>query len=148
MFNIDLLFDFLYWMENPVWKLKKRWTLFTKTLRYPWQPSDTDVSDEERSGRPIEVTTEEMIEKIQGIVLNDQRIKVCEIVEIVGISHPTSKIGNAKTYLQDGCRLYYFTLICKEVLWQFQLNPTIFLRRFITVDETWVHHYTPETKEG
>lgn len=25
-------------------------------------------------------------------------------------------------------------------------NPSEFLRRFVTVDETWIHHYTPETK--
>ena len=27
------------------------------------------------------------------------------------------------------------------------MNPNEFLRRFITVDETWIHHYQPETKE-
>jgi len=26
-------------------------------------------------------------------------------------------------------------------------NPKVFLRRFVTVDETWIHWYTPETKE-
>ena len=29
----------------------------------------------------------------------------------------------------------------------FRRNPDEFLRRYITVDETWIHHYTPETKE-
>lgn len=29
----------------------------------------------------------------------------------------------------------------------FKHNSTEFLRRFITVDETWIHHYTPETKQ-
>ena len=29
----------------------------------------------------------------------------------------------------------------------FQHNPDEFLRRFITVDETWIHYFTPETKE-
>ena len=28
----------------------------------------------------------------------------------------------------------------------FRRNPDEFLRRYITVDETWIHHYTPETK--
>ena len=37
--------------------------------------------------------------------------------------------------------------ICKEILYQFQRNPTDLLKRFITVDETWVHHYTPKTKQ-
>ena len=26
-------------------------------------------------------------------------------------------------------------------------NPSEFLRQYITVDETWIHFYTPETKE-
>ena len=26
-------------------------------------------------------------------------------------------------------------------------NPDEFLRRYITVDETWIHHYTPDRKE-
>uniref|UniRef100_T1IGK9 Transposase n=1 Tax=Rhodnius prolixus TaxID=13249 RepID=T1IGK9_RHOPR len=29
----------------------------------------------------------------------------------------------------------------------FQKNPQDFKRRFVTVDETWIHHYTLETKE-
>jgi histone-lysine N-methyltransferase SETMAR len=28
-----------------------------------------------------------------------------------------------------------------------QRNPDKFFCRFVTVDETWIHHYTPETKE-
>ncbi|EFN79656.1 hypothetical protein EAI_11129, partial [Harpegnathos saltator] len=30
---------------------------------------------------------------------------------------------------------------------KFRCNKAEFLRRFITMDETWVHHFTPETKE-
>ena len=29
----------------------------------------------------------------------------------------------------------------------FRRNPSEFLRRYITVDETWIHFYTLETKE-
>ncbi|KAL1446983.1 hypothetical protein WDU94_003680 [Cyamophila willieti] len=29
----------------------------------------------------------------------------------------------------------------------YKQNPSEFLRRFVTVDEIWIHHYTPETKE-
>src|SRR5436190_20561182 len=35
----------------------------------------------------------------------------------------------------------------KHCLDMFKRNPKEFLRRFVTVDETWIHHYTPETKE-
>lgn len=29
----------------------------------------------------------------------------------------------------------------------FKQNPMEFSRRFVTCDETWIHHYIPETKE-
>ena len=35
----------------------------------------------------------------------------------------------------------------KQCLTLFKRNPKEFLRRFVTVDETWMHWYTPETKE-
>ncbi|KAG5347301.1 SETMR methyltransferase, partial [Acromyrmex charruanus] len=38
-------------------------------------------------------------------------------------------------------------MISKQCLEMFQRNPDEFLRRFITVDKTWIHYFTPETKE-
>ena len=40
----------------------------------------------ERPGRPKVVTSQEMIDKIHDIVLNDRRLKVPEISETVSIS--------------------------------------------------------------
>ena len=37
--------------------------------------------------------------------------------------------------------------ISKQCLEMFQRNPDEFLRRFITVNETWIHYFTSETKE-
>ena len=34
-----------------------------------------------------------------------------------------------------------------RLFWRFRQNPEEFLGRYITVDETWIHYYTPETKE-
>ena len=44
------------------------------------------TSDAERPGRPKEVTSQEIIDKIHDIVLNDRRLKACEISEAVKIS--------------------------------------------------------------
>ena len=30
----------------------------------------------------------------------------------------------------------------------FNGNPKEFLRWFVTMDETWIHYYTPESREG
>ena len=45
----------------------------------------TCTEDEARSGRPVEVTTTDVVEKIHGIVMEDCRVKVCKMVESVGI---------------------------------------------------------------
>ena len=60
----------------------------------------TDKNDEHRSGRPKEVTTQEMINKIHDLVLNNRRVKVRELEEACNISH-----GTAISILQDGCRV-------------------------------------------
>uniref|UniRef100_T1IEG5 Uncharacterized protein n=1 Tax=Rhodnius prolixus TaxID=13249 RepID=T1IEG5_RHOPR len=45
------------------------------------------TSDAERSGRPIEVTNPEIIDKIHDMVMDDRRVKVREIASAVGISN-------------------------------------------------------------
>jgi hypothetical protein len=37
--------------------------------------------------------------------------------------------------------------IYEQCLERFNKNKTDFVRQFITMDETWIHHYTPESKE-
>ena len=44
------------------------------------------TSDAERPGRPKEVTTQDMIDKVHDIVLADRRLKVREISEALNIS--------------------------------------------------------------
>ncbi|XP_067131309.1 histone-lysine N-methyltransferase SETMAR-like [Centruroides vittatus] len=119
----------------------------------------TSTKDEHRSGRPVEVTTSEMIDKIHHMILSDQRIKVHEIVEATGISQGTvfsilhKKLGVKKISARWVPRLLSVenkrnrVVDSEAVLALFRRNPDEFLRRYITVDETWIHYYTPETKE-
>lgn len=100
-----------------------------------------------------------MIAKIHDIVFNDRRVKVSEIVEIVGISdkrvrnilhqHLDMKKVSARWVPRlltiDQKRMRVTT--SKAGLALLQRNKPDFLRRFITVDETWIHHHTPETEE-
>ena len=109
-------------------------------------------------GRPNEVTTEEMINKIHDIALNDRRVKLSEIADIVHISK--ERVGNILHEHLDMRKLSarwvprLLTIDQKrkgvttsmECLDMFKKNPDEFLRRFITVGETWIHHYTSETK--
>ena len=36
----------------------------------------------------------------------------------------------------------------EQSLGMFQRNSKEFLRRYVTVDEAWIHYYTPETKKS
>jgi len=37
--------------------------------------------------------------------------------------------------------------ISERCLERFNKNKTDFVHQFITMDETWIHHYTPESKQ-
>ena len=119
----------------------------------------TSTKDEHRSGRPVEVTTSEIIDKIHDMAFSDQRIKVCEIVEATGILQGTvfsilhEKLGVNKIMAKWVLRLLSEGNKCNRVidseviLALFRRNPDEVLRLYITVNETWIHRYTPETKE-
>lgn len=117
----------------------------------------TDTHDEPRPGRPIEVSTEQCIQKIHRMVLNDRKLKLREIAEAVHIS-----VGLVHDILHN--HLHMKKLLARWVprvltpeqkenrviaselgLKTFQRNPTDFVARLVTMDETWIHHYTPET---
>ncbi|XP_044753550.1 histone-lysine N-methyltransferase SETMAR-like [Coccinella septempunctata] len=132
------------------------------TIRYwfnEFKRGRTSVFDEGRSGRPKEVTTEDMVIKIHDIVLADRRVKIKKIAEMVdmpyervhNILHQHLKMKKLSTrwvprlLTVDQKRNRVTT--SKECLHLFKANTNQFLRRFVTVDETWIHHYTPETKE-
>uniref|UniRef100_T1HWX8 Uncharacterized protein n=1 Tax=Rhodnius prolixus TaxID=13249 RepID=T1HWX8_RHOPR len=59
------------------------------------------TSDAERSGRPVEVTTPEIIDKIHDMVMDDRRVKVREIASAVGIS----TFGNDKAIRKMGAAI-------------------------------------------
>ena len=44
------------------------------------------TSDAECSGRPVEATTPEIVDKIHDMVMDDRRLKVREIASALGIS--------------------------------------------------------------
>ncbi|XP_023224988.1 putative uncharacterized protein FLJ37770, partial [Centruroides sculpturatus] len=136
----------------PSYTTVKKWTALFKSGR-------ESVKHDPRSGRPSTAVTEENIDKVHNLVLADRRLKTREIAETTGISvnqvhHVlTENLGMMQVsarwvpHLLTAEQKRVRTLMSKECLDFYQKNPQDFLRRFVTTDETWIHYYTPETKE-
>ncbi|XP_076546269.1 uncharacterized protein LOC143305669 [Osmia lignaria lignaria] len=121
----------------------------------------TTLQDDSRSGCPKTATTEEIITKVHNIVLQDRRMKVSEIAKDMGISDErvhhilTKELGMKKLSARWVPRLltdcenqkHIRMQISQDCLDRFKKNTTNFIRRFVTTDETWIHHYTPKSKQ-
>jgi len=124
-----------------------------------FQRNRTSVFDEPLPGAPKTATTEDNVTKINNVVLADRRLKIREIAEKVGISkdrvgHILHEILGMRKLLgrwvprwltPDNKRNRGTT--SEQCLTLFKRNSMEFLRRFVTVDETWIHWCAPETKE-
>jgi histone-lysine N-methyltransferase SETMAR len=119
----------------------------------------TNLDDDPREGRPKSATTPEIIEQVHDMVLDDHQMKVCEIAETVGISKErVGYILHEELDMRKLCARWVppsltadqnrtRMKISEQCLERFNKNKTDFVRRFITMDETWIHHYTPESKQ-
>jgi len=93
------------------------------------------------------------------MVLDDQRMKVREIAETIGISKEHVRyILREEMDMKKLCPRRVPCLltadqkctrmkISEQCLVHFNKNKTDFVCQFITMDETWIHHYTPESKQ-
>jgi hypothetical protein len=119
----------------------------------------TSLEDDPREGHPKSATTPDIIEEVQDMVLDDWWMKVHEIAKTIGISK--EHVGyflHEELHMKKLCTRWVLHLltadqkhICNKMseqcLEHFNKNKTDFVRRFITMDETWIHHYTPESKQ-
>lgn len=111
------------------------------------------------TGRPKEATTPENIRKVYDLVHADRKITVCEIAEIVRIS--PERIYNILTeelHMKKLCakwipreltplqklRRVSDSEACLKML---RHNRWEFFNSYVTMDETWVHHYSPGSKK-
>lgn len=114
--------------------------------------------DDLRSGRPSTSITEENIKKVEKLVLEDRRITIKHLAEVLKIS-----FGSIQSILTDSLGFRKVSArwvprmlteenkkrrleISKRNLEILQSDPDEFCRRVVTMDETWVHHFDPETK--
>jgi histone-lysine N-methyltransferase SETMAR len=112
-----------------------------------------------REERPKNATTPEIIEQVHDVVLDDRRMKVHEIAETIGISKErVGYIFHEELDIKKFCARWVPCLltadqkctrvkISEQCLERFNENKTNFVHQFITIDETWIHYYTPESEQ-
>jgi transposase len=69
----------VYGDSSPLFSTIKKWAARFKS-------GCTSLENDRHEGRPKSVTTPEIIEQVRNMVLDDRRMKVCEIAETIGIS--------------------------------------------------------------
>jgi len=143
----------VYGDSSPSFSTVKKWAAEFKCGR-------TSLEGDPREGRPKSATTTpEIIEQVHDVILDDRRVKVREIVETIGISKErVGYIFHEELDMKKLCARWvprFLTAdqkrtrmkISEQCLERFNENKLDFVRRFITVDESWIHHYTPESKQ-
>ena len=120
---------------------------------------DFCTCDPPRPGRPKTVTTPKIIDQIHELILEDRRLSAKSIAEQLGISR--ERVGSSihgdldmqklsakwvpKCLNADQKRQRCQT--SEQLLEFFRRDPNDFLSRLVTMDETWLYHYDPETKQ-
>jgi len=148
--EINSKFIKVYGDSSPSFSTVKKWAAEFKC-------GHTSLEDDPREGHP---TTPEINEQVHNMVLDDRRMKVREIAETIGISKEcVVYILHEQLDMKKLCArwvLCFLTVgqirtrmkISEQCLECFnKKKKTHFVHQFITVDETWIHHYTPESKQ-
>jgi histone-lysine N-methyltransferase SETMAR len=116
-----------------------------------------DLDDQSRSGRPQTAMTEDTIDRANNLIQSDRRMTVAELsmqLEIgeASVCRILNKLGYSKVcarwvprQLTDGHKERR-KAICSELVARFDADGDEFLGRIVTGDETWLHHFDPETK--
>ena len=120
---------------------------------------DFTTCDAPRPGRPIIVTTPEIIDQIHESILEDPWILAKSIAEQLGILR--ERVGyiihedldmrklSAKWVLKclNADQKRQWCQSSEQLLEFFWRDPNDFLSCLVTMDETWLYHYDPETKQ-
>jgi hypothetical protein len=137
-------------MEDDIWC-----SVFQRSY-YGTDHRRTSVTIEELSGDLVISTTEENIERVHAMVLNNWWVTIDEVVHCMHVSH--ASVDSFKTglsfikFVQDGFQnnsqksrprpFWQFAKAC----WTAVITKMTLFRLTVIGDETWLHHYAPGSK--
>ncbi len=146
--------DMLETLDNdcPSYTMIKKWILLFKQGR-------TSTGSDPIPGKPCTATSEQNVEAVHRMVMTDRRMTIQHIAETLGFS-----IGSVHTILKKKLHmkklsarwvLRMLTPYMKQkrlynsrvLLQRLQEDRVKYFDRIVTQDETWVHHFDPETKQ-
>jgi len=129
---------------------------------YEWiekfQHGRTNVKDEERAGRPSTSIIDSNVEDARAMILENRRVTIDELANHFEISNGSAYdiIHNRLVFRKVCARWVPKQLteeqknnrvaICQRQLDRYAKEGEAFLTRIVNGDETWVHHFAPESK--
>ena len=141
-----------YGDRSPKYSIVAKWSAEFKHGR-------DSLEDDPRPGCLADVISQEMIERVERLVLNNRRIKVAELASECGISNGSvytiihEHLGMSKVSarwvprnlnMQDHQQRVESS---QELLEVYNANTEDFHTCLATGDETWLHHWDPDTKK-
>ena len=122
------------------------------------EPAESDLCDGSRSGRPSSAHSYAKIDQADALIKENRRIIINKFAESLGVSAGSPvKIINTLGYLKVCARWVPGQLTeahkqsrieaCSELL-EYCHSDKTFLQRIVTGDETWVHHFKPESQRA
>jgi histone-lysine N-methyltransferase SETMAR len=116
------------------------------------------LEDDPRSGAPSTAVNNESIESVERLVMEDRRISVAKIADLTGISSTSvHRILHESLHMNKVCTKWIPRILtpdmrhnrvtcAKELLQLGSEDPAGFYHRIVTGDESWIHHYDPESQ--
>ena len=118
-----------------------------------------NIEDKHQVGRPVEIATPATLRYIEDIIRADRRVTIDAVASAFGCSH-----GQAYNMMHERLgfhKLFSCWVPCQltqhksqrrclslQHLQPYQEQGDDLLSRIVTGDESWVHHYKPETKHA
>jgi len=118
---------------------------------------NSDVKGKPRSGWPCTVVTPPNEEHLDQLIRTNQRITTKDLCMEPNICFSALKMMVAALEYHKVCTRWvpqmltqehkeHCMQVCQDLLNQYEAEGDSFLDRIITSDETWCHHYEPESK--